>query len=40
MMTLTLKYYMAGSAGDWEDLHIDKLHIHIQTVHIPHTVNA
>ena len=37
MIISTLKHHMAGSAGDWADLHI-KLHIHIQTVNITHIV--
>ena len=40
MTTSTLEHDMAGSAGDQTDLHIRKLHIHIQTVNMAHTVNA
>ena len=40
MVTSALKHDMAVSAGDQTDLHIDKLHIHIQTVNIAQTVNA
>ena len=40
MITSTLEHTMAGSAGDRTNLHINKLHMHIQTVNIAQTVNA
>ena len=40
MIASTLKHDMAGSAGDWTGLYIEKFNINIKTVSTALTVNA